>query len=436
MELTIEKMVYGGEGLARYVKPGEVRGKTVFVPFVLPEERVTAQSVEEKSGFARAQLQSVLTPSKHRIEPRCPYFQRCGGCHYQHSSYEYQLQMKSVILRETLLRTAKIDWPGEIHAHASPLWNYRNRTRMKLQSQPFALGYHQWNSHTLLPVEECPISSPLINRAIAHVWRLGREEKFPECISEIEFFADADDERMLLEFVVTEHSSASHAQLAALAEELRAQIPQAAGIAFFQAQRHGLPLPYGLPSALSGALGSPALQYRVGTNHYQVSAGSFFQTNRFLIEKLLDLATAERSGDSALDLYAGAGLFTVSLSQRFKKVNAVESAPASCGDLRKNCAANVAVCESSAEEFLCKTNKAVGFDFAVADPPRAGLQAKVARRLGALDIRRLLYVSCDPATLARDLKILLESGYRIEQIHLVDLFPQTYHLESVISLVR
>src|SRR5574337_1828089 len=144
MQLTIEKLIYGGDGLARLAADEHGPCKAVFVPFVLPGERVEAELVEEKRGFARARLEKVLEPSAERIAPQCRYFQSCGGCHYQHAGYEQQLAAKSAILRETLRRTAKLDWQGEIQAHASAPWGYRNRTRMRLRAEPFALGYHRF----------------------------------------------------------------------------------------------------------------------------------------------------------------------------------------------------------------------------------------------------------------------------------------------------
>src|SRR5207237_4093556 len=130
-----------------------------FVPFVLEGEQVEAEFTEQKQGFARARLLSVIEPSPRRVQPGCRYFQNCGGCQYQHSTYQHQLEIKAAILRETLKRTAKIDLPCELHVHASPEWNYRNRTRLKVETTPkFALGYYKFRSHELLPVESCPIS--------------------------------------------------------------------------------------------------------------------------------------------------------------------------------------------------------------------------------------------------------------------------------------
>ncbi|MBV8050184.1 MAG: class I SAM-dependent RNA methyltransferase, partial [Acidobacteriaceae bacterium] len=200
MLLEIEKLVYGGDGLARLPANGIGHRKAIFVPFVLEGEKVEASVVEENRGYARAKAEKILEASAKRVEPQCPYFQACGGCHYQHSSYEHQLEAKAAILRENLRRIAKIELETELVIHASPPWHYRNRTRLRLRSEAeFALGYYRFNSHELLPVENCPISSPLINRAIAELWQAGRTNKLPREIDEIELFADSEDQHLLIE---------------------------------------------------------------------------------------------------------------------------------------------------------------------------------------------------------------------------------------------
>ena len=200
MLLTIEKLIYGGDGLSRLPADDKGRGKAVFVPVVLAAEEIEAALTEQKSGFARAKANAILEPSPHRIQPGCQYFERCGGCHYQHASYEHQLEIKKEILRESLRRTAKLELPGEIEVHPSPPWNYRNRSRLQVQTKPaFAAGYFKLASHELLAVEECPISSPLINRGITSLWQSGRTDKIPEGVREVEFFANADDTQLLVE---------------------------------------------------------------------------------------------------------------------------------------------------------------------------------------------------------------------------------------------
>lgn len=190
--------MYGGDGLARLPADGHGRGKAVFLPFVLAGEKVEATLLEQKVGFARARADAVVEASNQRVRPQCRYFGECGGCHYQHASYEHQLEIKASILTENLRRIAKLELATELVVHPSPAWNYRNRTRLKVQTtQEFVLGYYKLNSHELLPITECPISSPLINQAIDALWRLGGT--MDGAIQEVEFFVDAEDNQLLLE---------------------------------------------------------------------------------------------------------------------------------------------------------------------------------------------------------------------------------------------
>lgn len=438
MHLTIEKLIYGGDGLARGPATGHGKGKAVFVPFVLAGERIEARVVEEKPGFVRAKVHKVLQPTPERVAPQCPYFGECGGCHYQHAAYESQLQIKTGILRETLQRIGGIEGPP-VQAHPSVPWHYRNRTRMKVRSgDNFALGYFRGNSHTLLPVEHCPISSPLINRAMTAVWQLGRAHMVGDALVEIEFFANAADNQLLLEFTLPDQywTRSRQPSLADFVTDLRHLVPEVAGVAAFRTTAQGPLVREEVPQQLRDAFGADELVYDTHGCEYHVSAGSFFQTNRYLTSTLLDLVTAGHNGDAALDLYAGAGLFTLPLSQSFREVTAVEAAPFSFHDLRRNTPSNVKAHRETTEEFLARPDATEEFDLVIVDPPRAGLGEKTAADLGRLRTSRITYVSCDPATLARDLKVLLAAGFRIEQLHAVDLFPQTYHIESIAHLVR
>src|SRR6516162_11057223 len=193
-------MIYGGDGLARLPADKKGRGKAVFVPFFLSGEKIKPTITGQKPGFARARLESVLKPSPLRVEPACPYFRKCGGCHYQHAGYEHQLAIKKEVLCEALKRTTKLDMEVEVQVHPSPPWNYRNRSRLKVQIAPeFKAGYFKMSSHELLAVEQCPISSQLINGGIAALWQSGRAGKVPGGVSEIEFFANAEDTQLLIE---------------------------------------------------------------------------------------------------------------------------------------------------------------------------------------------------------------------------------------------
>ena len=432
MELQIEKLIYGGDGLARLSADQRGRGKRVFVPFVLEGERVEAETVEEKPGFVRTRLETVAEPSPYRIDPGCPYFTRCGGCHYQHSTYEHQLEIKASILKENLRRIAKLELSPELQIHPSPAWHYRNRTRMRVHTLPdFALGYYKFGSHALLPVEECPISSPLINRAIRAIWELGRAGKIDHRVLEIECFANADDSQLLIEIYLDPKRTKTD-PMPPWAETLNRALPQVTGVALFPAAPREM-ASKSEPRPLAG-IGKGELTYQTAQAAYRVSAGSFFQTNRFLTDELVKIVTANRSGRTALDLYAGVGLFSAVLSREFERVIAVESSQQSAADLAYN--APMKVVRATVEQYLENVAGRVRPDLVVLDPPRTGLGERVARGVAELAAPVLMYVSCDPATLARDLVPLLAAGYRVEQAHLVDLFPQTFHLESVLQLVR
>ena len=474
MLLTIEKLIYGGDGLARLPatqSPNQDRscGKAVFVPFVLAGEKIDAAITEEKPGFARAHATAIVEPSPHRIPPPCPHFARCGGCHYQHSDYDHQLDIKKEILRENLRRIAKLELPCEIQVHPSPPWNYRNRSRLQMHTHPhFAAGYFKFASHELLPVEECPISSPLINRGIAALWHSGRAGNAVEGVREVEFFANSDETRLLVEFLCAPETR--RAAVRAWAEDLCSASPEIAGIVAFREPQKGV-------YERLVTVGESALTYQTRHHSYRVSAGAFFQTNRFQVDELIEIITADRSGDLALDLYAGVGLFSTALACNFRHVISVESSQTAASDLDYNLPVNAEAVFAEAGQYLNPARaglagvgttrvsaggllaqrrgdgkkRKVGSgavipqpshpdlivpDLIIVDPPRSGLGDLVARALANLSAPRVTYVSCDPATLARDLVPLLAASYRVEEAHLVDLFPQTYHLETVLHLVR
>jgi 23S rRNA (uracil1939-C5)-methyltransferase len=453
--LNIEKLIYGGDGFARLPADSRGPGKAVFTPFVLAGETIEAAIIEEKPGFARAHAAAIVKPSPHRVPPPCQYFARCGGCHYQHAGYEHQLEIKTEILRENLRRIAKLELTCEIQVHPSPPWNYRNRSRLQVRTRPeFAAGYFKFASHDVLAVAECPISSPLINRAIAVLWEAGRAGRAVEGVREVEFFANGDDTKLLVEFLCA--PEARRAAVRAWGEGLCAAMPEIAGVAAFREPQKGVQEPL-------VAVGASDLTYQTKAAAYRVSAGAFFQTNRFLTDELINLVTAGRSGELALDLYAGVGLFSTALARNFRHIVSVESSQTAAADLKYNLPSNGKAVQAATDQYLAELtsranagdspaqalgggskghigNSSVPYSLhkpgvVVVDPPRSGLGDRVAHALASAQAPRVTYVSCDPATLARDLLPLQAAGYRIEEVHLVDLFPQTYHLESVVQLV-
>jgi len=439
MLLAIEKLIYGGDGLAR--APGaNGRSMTVFVPFVLPGERAEVELRQEKPGFARGSVTQLIEASLDRVEARCPYFRQCGGCHYQHISYPRQLEFKAAILRETFQRIAKIELKSEIRIHASPPWNYRNRTRLQVRSAPeFALGYFRFGAHEFLAVRECPISSPLINRVIARLLELGGLN-CPAAVEEMELFAEAEDEHLL----AWAFCGRDQRDLLRWAEALAREVPEISGVTFFSSRRRVQEraredeMPDLKVLAQSGAT---AISYRTKSREYRVSAGAFFQVNRHLVDELVSVVTGDARGEVALDLYAGVGLFSAVLAENFHHIFNVEASQTAHGDCVQNVPANVKAVAARTEEYLrseyLKSRRVrTRPDLVVLDPPRSGAGKGVIRSLVELAVRRVRYVSCDPATLARDVAPLLAAGYRIEEAHLFDLFPETFHIETVMLLAR
>ncbi|HTM48148.1 MAG TPA: class I SAM-dependent RNA methyltransferase [Bryobacteraceae bacterium] len=391
-ELTIEKLVYGGEGL------GRVEGQVALAPYVLPGERVRVERKSGKGGLLRTELREVLQPAPERVEPPCPYFARCGGCHYQHGSYALQLESKKSILRETLRRVGKVEAPEEIGVVAGEPWGYRNRSQFHVSGS--SVGYLEARSHKLCAVTRCPISSPRVNEVLSALLGMARDPRWPSFLRSIEVFTNERE------------------------TQLNVQAERPVARRFFDWCAAAV------PGFAAGSIEYPAAGFT-----YRVGGEAFFQVNRFLLEDLIRTAIGDAGGGWAVDLYAGVGLFTLPLSKRFARVTAVESGAASVRDLNFNVQAAdapVQVARSASDDFLRALRETP--DFVLADPPRTGLGRPAASRLAGLKPPRIAIVACDPATLARDLPLLLSGGYRIARLTLVDLFPQTFHLESVVEL--
>ena len=422
LEVAIEKMVYGGEGLAR------TADGVLLIPGLLPGERAWVEAGPPRRGVRRGQLLDLIQPSPDRVAPECPYFGRCGGCQHQHISYARQLQLKQEILRECLERIGKLRVEVPIAAVASEPWHYRNRISLRVEktAASFQVGYLQAASHELCPVDDCPIASPALQDVIGQLSRGTLAPCFPDGVVELELFASEED-RSLWATVYSSQSAPAD-----FGDAWRGALQQFASVCWAQtSQRRDA------ASGMDTVVGSGAVTYRVGEYQYRVSHHSFFQTNRFLLRPMIEATLAEISGARALDLYAGVGLFTVPLAQRFERVVAVESHPAAAADLAVNvnvAGAHVRSYHKTVESFLESTSH--NWDLILVDPPRTGLSKPVREHLIRLRTPRLAYVSCDPTTLARDLAALAASGYRLASIHLLDLFPQTFHMETIAHLSR
>ena len=420
--VRIEKPIYGGNFLARE------NNKAIFIPLTLPGEQVRIRVIEEraKRGYALAELEEIITKSPDRIQPKCPHFGPCGGCNYQHTDYANQLRIKEGILRETLERGG-VPAPEKIEILAADPWAYRNRIRIAFDAAGNP-GYRGRRSHAVIPIRECPIAAPLLVRSALAAGELLARVPANLRPHELLLFCNPDESALLATFFVAEPTQL---RLNPLAESLKAQIPEVAGVELASGGRPGHP-----PRTLS-QWGAPSIAYRAAGFDYRVDHGGFFQVNRWLIDSLVDCVTAGQSGSLAWDLFAGVGLFARRLTSTFARVVAVESAPPAVSALEENLRdSSGSAVRATTLDFLRSGPSGAKPDLIVVDPPRIGLGPDITALLVRVAAPALVYVSCDPATLARDLKTLLAGGYQIQSLTLADLFPQTFHIETVVRLHR
>jgi 23S rRNA (uracil1939-C5)-methyltransferase len=435
--VTLEKPVYGGAFLAR------LEGKAVFVPLTLPGEQARVRIVEDKRGYSTAEVEEIVAASANRIAPACPHFSACGGCHYQHANYEAQLAFKQAILRETLERGG-VAALAEIGILAGEPWRYRNRIRLALDSAGNP-GYRGRRSHAVIPIHECPIAAPLLLEAATAAAEAARQSAPALRPTGIALFCDASETAMLASLFVSNAAQPSPAKIGAdfddFAPTVSERIPALKGAELVAEGRGGNRVPAQPPQAIA-QWGAASLTYRAAGFDYRVDHGAFFQVNRFLVDELVELVAANRKGELAWDLFAGVGLFARRLTASFARVVAVESAPTATQALAANLKGTTGTAaRSTTLDFLRRSRKSQRPapalpDLIVVDPPRTGLGPEIAALLAEIAAPALVYVSCDPATLARDLRALTGSGYAIESITLADLFPQTFHLETVVQLRR
>jgi 23S rRNA (uracil1939-C5)-methyltransferase len=417
-EFSPQKLVYGGEAL------GYAEGRTVLAPLALPGERLEVEPVRVAKGVIHAMPLRVLEAAPERVSPPCRYFGRCGGCHYQHLDIENQVRWKEEIVRETLKRIGKIAWDHDIKIHQASPWNYRNQAQLKVaqnEAGDVAMGFFEGETHRLVPVDECLILSPRLNEVLGQLRQLQWLDSLRGC-REIELLANDQDEEVRITLWGDFEAGAAEP----LAGDLLRHVEGIVAVAFRDRQRLQV-------------FGKPILTYRVGEFEYQISAGAFFQSSRYLLPEFVKTVTETESGELALDLYAGAGLFTLPLARRFRQVIGVESHPVAAGDLARNAGdsglKHIRTVGQSAFDFFRRFAQ-TGPDLVVLDPPRCGVGKPTLKYLVDLRPRRVHYVACHPPTWARDLAYMLERNYRLEGVEMFDCFPQTYHIECLAHLVR
>ena len=403
-DVQLEKLTYGGEAMGRLPD-----GRAVFVPFVLPGELARVRLVEEKRNFARAELLEVLEPSPQRITPKCKHFGVCGGCHYQHMPYEAQLEAKAEIVRDQLQRIGKIKDPPVWPTVACPNpYYYRNHIQFHL-SEAGNLGFIRNETRPgppVLEITECHLPEPLINST----WPQLEFEPDTE-IERVSLRAGAEDDLML----ILESQSLEPPEL-----ELEA------GISVVHLSEEDALVMAGEDYLVMPVLG----------REFRVSAGSFFQVNTVMAEKMVEhlLERLPLPAKTILDVYCGVGLFSAFLAPQCERLIGIEESPSASEDFAANLDEfdHVELYEGAAEEVIpALVGEIVNLPYALLDPPRAGVDARALDGIRQLAPKVIAYVSCDPSTLARDAARLIAGGYRLVEVTPFDLFPQTYHIESI-----
>lgn len=399
-EVTMEKMVYGGDCLGRLPD-----GRAVFVPFTLPGEEVRVAIVEDKKRYAHARPIEIISPAPIRIEPRCKHFGECGGCAYQHIDYTKQLSFKKKIVIDQLKRLGGLEDPPVSDVVPSPLsWYYRNNVQFHL-TQEGELGYIHADGYHILPIEECHLPQ----ESIDNLW------------PQIDLGADLGVFRLGIRTDTQESLMLVMEGEDPTAPEFSVDIPISAV--------------YTPPEAnLTVMAGDDHLVYQIKDQVFQVSARSFFQINTPMAEKMVDhvLDLVHLTSDTRLiELYAGVGLFSAFLAPKVGTLTAIESSGAACHDFMINLDTldNVILYQAEVEDVLPTLN--LSPDIIIMDPPRAGLDPVVHDALIDLQPIKIVYISCDPATLARDTKKLAQKGYRLLSVTPFDVFPHTQHIECI-----
>jgi tRNA/tmRNA/rRNA uracil-C5-methylase (TrmA/RlmC/RlmD family) len=377
MELEIERILPGGMGLAH------AGGKTVFVALAAPGDRVRVEVEREQGNVLFASIKEIITPSPVRIEPPCPYFGRCGGCDFQQLTYEAQLAAKSEMIRDCLHRIARLeDVPNIVITPSPNEWRYRMRAMWQIDQDERTIGYYERGSRRVCDVVDCAVLRPELQAKLQDV----RATEIPPDLKHLDVVAGEDG------------------------------VSFAPPFAEFQTNE---------------------LSLKVRDEIYRYNAEAFFQVNPSLLGPLIEFALGDASGAGALDLYSGVGLFTLPLARQFQNVMAIEANQVAVRFARRNLQdaglSNARVIAAGVAEWL-RGAPVREVEFVLLDPPRAGAESAVVKGILDLHPREISYVSCDPATLARDLRKLIAGGYMIRSIRGFDLFPQTHHVETVVRL--
>ena len=433
-ELEIERMCYGGAGF------GRLEGKACFVPFTAPGDRARIRILKEKRSFAEGELVELSVSSQLRVAPNCPLFGLCGGCNWQHLPYEEQLRQKGAIFADSLRRIGRVE--GDVLltvAGSDRQYGYRSRIQLKLSRQGgvTSLGFFKGSSHEVVDAPQgCAIAHPLLNQVTAELRALLPELAELAAVSQIDLaMGDTGESIAVLHLGTKDPGPLKGALLAA-----RAALPSVSGLFLRTGSKSRIEkvfgidsLSYGIPAGLYPGSRSLRLSFARG-GFSQVN----YQQNLRLIRTVLELAQLNGT-ERVLDLYCGNGNISLPLAPFAGQLVGIEGYAPSIDDALANARANgVGNASFQACDAALAVRRLAGrgerFDLVVLDPPRSGAEA--VGEIARLAPRSVIYVSCDPPTLSRDLALLGEKGYRVVSSQPVDMFPQTYHLESVTLLKR
>ena len=433
VELLIDKLVQGGDGLATH------NGMKVFVPFSAPQERVRARIVTQKRDYAVAEIEQIIEPSPLRIEAPCPYYGVCGGCQLQHINYQGQLVVKKLYVNEALQRIGQVFVPvRNVTTEAEP-WHYRNKTQYPVGStgNGMAIGFFKRGTHDLLDVPACllhPVEFDRLREAISAILVAAGETGYNEAKHEGNVrhivLRQGTRDGGLLAIVVTRTP-----QFDRRAAELIAEQPGLTGVVHSVVPARTNRIMGPLATVLAG---SGHLDQSVLGKTFRVSAPSFFQVNIQQAEELCRKILkhiAPKGDELVVDLYSGVGMISLLVAPFVQQVTAIEADVTAVEDAK----ANAQTQGVRNVEFVCgdvsrEISRVASTDVIILDPPRKGCPAETLRRIAALKPKRVIYVSCNPATLARDLATLEQSGYTTHEIEPVDMFPQTFHVEVIARL--
>ena len=446
LSVTIDDLAFGGEGV------GRADGYVIFVRGGVPGDRLRVRLDQARSRFGRGTIESIETPSPHRIEAPCPYFGRCGSCRLQHVDYQAQLAFKSKQVTDALERLGGLG-PVDVRPilGAADTYGYRNKMEFTVararDGAGLTVGLHEQERYdSVLDVERCLLQSDRMNALLDEARRFFAESGLAAWEQDsgeglLRFLMLREGYRTGESMVNIVTSSPAVSELAPLAAQLAARVPRTTSVVM-NVNPKKASVAIGVEEHLLG--GRDHILESVGGLRFQVSANSFFQTNTAQAERLFSIVidSAALAGDeTVLDLYSGTGAISLQLAGRCRWVYGVEVTQAAVDDAARNAAANgIANCTFLAGEvrFVLPSLIAQGVSaqVVVADPPRAGFHPKALRALLQMEPARIVYVSCNPATLARDLGELVRGGYRLEWVQPVDMFPHTPHIEAVARLER